>query len=63
MQDTCVCQVVKKLNLKNNLISHHIKVLQEMGFVENRKNGQHVIYHLTDSKKDMVKELLLLLGK
>lgn len=57
-QDTCVCQLVKKLNLKHNLISHHLKVLQNMGYIQSKRNGQHIIYNLERSKYIVVAELL-----
>ncbi|HNR53043.1 MAG TPA: metalloregulator ArsR/SmtB family transcription factor [Candidatus Dojkabacteria bacterium] len=61
-KDTCVCQMVKKLELKHNLISHHLKTLQEMGYISSKKNGQHVIYHLEESKKNITKNLFKLLN-
>jgi ArsR family transcriptional regulator len=60
-KDTCVCQMVKKLELKHNLISHHLKTLQDMGYISSTKNGQHVMYHLEESKKNIVKNLFKLL--
>lgn len=61
-KDTCVCQIVKILNLKHNLISHHLKILLDMKYVISKKNGQHVIYHLNESKRDIVKNLFKLLN-
>lgn len=61
-KDTCVCQMVKKLELKHNLISHHLKTLQDMGYISSTKNGQHVMYHLEESKKNIVKNLFKLLS-
>lgn len=61
-KDTCVCQMVKQLDLKHNLISHHLKTLQEMGYISSRKNGKHVMYHLEESKKNIVKNLFKLLN-
>ncbi|MHC1716348.1 MAG: ArsR/SmtB family transcription factor [Candidatus Dojkabacteria bacterium] len=61
-KDTCVCQMVKKLELKHNLISHHLKTLQDMGYISSTKNGQHVMYHLKESKKNIVKNLFKLLN-
>ncbi len=61
-KDTCVCQMVKHLELKHNLISHHLKTLQDMGYVSSKKNGKHVMYHLEESKKNIVKNLFKLLS-
>jgi ArsR family transcriptional regulator len=60
-KDTCVCQMVKQLDLKHNLISHHLKTLQDMGYISSTKNGQHVIYHLEESKRDIIKNLFSIL--
>lgn len=60
-KDTCVCQMVKQLDLKHNLISHHLKTLQDMGYISSTKNGKHVIYHLEESKRDIVKNLFSIL--
>jgi ArsR family transcriptional regulator len=60
-KDTCVCQMVKQLDLKHNLISHHLKTLQDMGYISSTKNGQHVMYHLEESKKNIIKNLFKLL--
>ncbi len=60
-KDTCVCQMVKHLELKHNLISHHLKKLQDLRYISSIKNGQHVIYHLEESKKEILKKLFKLL--
>jgi ArsR family transcriptional regulator len=62
-QDTCVCEMVEKLNLKHSLISHHLKTLQDMGYIASKRNGQHIIYSLQESNRESVKNLLTLLNK
>lgn len=62
-QDTCVCKMVEKLELKHNLISHHLKILIDMGYLENRRNGQHIMYSLIESKRSFVNKLLALVYK
>jgi ArsR family transcriptional regulator len=57
-KDTCACEIVKEVNLKNNLISHHLKVLSDMSFVKNKRNGRHMIYSLNPSKRETVKKIL-----
>lgn len=56
--DTCVCQMVQRLQLKHNLISHHLKKLMELGYVKSTRNGQHIIYSLLDAKRKIVAEIL-----
>lgn len=60
--DTCVCQMVEKLDLKHNLVSHHLKTLLDLSYITNRKNGQHRIYHLENSKRDTVESLFKILN-
>ena len=57
-QDTCVCEMVEKLNLKHSLISHHLKTLQDMGYIKSKRNGQHIMYSLHEPKRISVKNLL-----
>ncbi len=60
--DTCVCQLVKQLNLKHNLISHHLKTLQDMGYIQSKRYGQHIVYNLKESKRDTVGSLFKILN-
>lgn len=62
-EDTCVCKMVEKLGMKHNLISHHLKTLLDMGYVSSNRNGQHIMYNLVDSKKEIVGDLLTLINK
>lgn len=59
-KNTCACEIVKEINLKNNLISHHLKVLSDMGYIEGERNGTHIIYKLNESKKPTVEQILKL---
>jgi len=61
-KDTCVCKMVEKLNLKNNLVSHHLKVLSDMGYLKQMKQGQHIVYGVTESKRDEINRVLLLIN-
>lgn len=57
-KDTCVCKMVKILNIKHSLISHHLKTLQDMGYVSSKRNGTHIIYELTAEKRKNVGKIL-----
>lgn len=63
IEDTCVCQMVKKLDIKHNLISHHLKTLQDLKYIMSKRNGQHIIYRINEQKRPIVKDLLTLLEK
>lgn len=56
-KDACACEIVKETTLKNNLISHHLKTLTDMGYIEGNKNGKHVMYNLKPSKRSTVKKI------
>lgn len=61
-KDTCVCEIVEKLDTKHSLISHHLKVLKELGFILSKRDGVHIIYRLKQSRKKKVAELFDLLN-
>ncbi len=63
IEDTCVCQMVEKLGMKHNLISHHLKTLLDMGYLRSNRNGQHIMYNLVEEKKEIIGELLTLINK
>ncbi len=42
----CVCEIEKGLNLKQNLISHHLKTLRDSGLVVAKKEGLWKRYSL-----------------
>ena len=45
--DTCNCELVQELNLPANLLSHHLRVLSEVGLVTGRRDridGRWVYY-------------------
>jgi ArsR family transcriptional regulator len=64
-----VSEVADKLNVEENLASHHLRVLASLGFLRNDKKGREVFYRLNETKlltliKDLkknpkFKELLL----
>ncbi len=47
--EKCVCEIVGFLNLPQNLVSHHLKVLKDAGLVESRKSGLQVFYKSKDA--------------
>lgn len=45
-QEKCVCEIWQFLDLPQNLISHHLKVLKDFGLIGSRKEGTKVFYFL-----------------
>ncbi len=45
-----VSQVADKLNVEENLASHHLRVLASLGFLRNDKKGREVYYKINDLK-------------
>jgi len=54
----CVCEIWQHLNLPQNLVSHHLKVLKSFGLVSSRQEGLKVIYSI--DKKAVKKYIKLL---
>jgi len=46
--ECCVCEVEKDVNLSQNLVSHHLKVLRNSGLVDFDKNGHFKIYSVNE---------------
>lgn len=58
--EKCVCDMWQYLNLPQNLVSHHLKVLRDLGLIFSEKRGLKVFYKLN---KKVVKKYLKLLNK
>jgi len=57
--ELCVCEIWQILDLPQNLVSHHLKVLKDFGLIESRKESTKVIYSLNSIN---TKKYLLLLS-
>jgi len=44
--EKCVCEIWKELDLPQNLVSHHLKVLKDNNFITSRKDGLKIFYSL-----------------
>ncbi|HBB38158.1 MAG: Arsenical resistance operon repressor [Candidatus Magasanikbacteria bacterium GW2011_GWD2_43_18] len=40
----CVCDIWQHLDMPQNLVSHHLKVLKDYGLITSRKDGTKVLY-------------------
>ena len=47
----CVCELQEALQISQSSVSKHLKLLEEAGLVDFKKDGLWVNYHLTDGRK------------
>ena len=47
----CVCEMQEALHISQPSVSKHLKILEDAGLVDFRKDGLWVNYHLTDGGK------------
>jgi ArsR family transcriptional regulator len=55
-REMCVCEVMVALDLTQPTASHHLRILENVGLVKDRKEGKWVFYNLSDSS--LIKNLL-----
>jgi len=56
VKEMCVCELMIALDVTQPNLSHHLKILENQGFVNRRKKGKWAYYSLTNSKS--IEELL-----
>jgi len=49
-REMCVCEVMVALNLTQPTASHHLRILENVALVKDRKEGKWVFYSLKDPK-------------
>jgi DNA-binding transcriptional ArsR family regulator len=58
LREMCVCEVMVALDLTQPTASHHLRILENVSLVRDRKEGKWVFYKLCEA--DRVKKLLFL---
>jgi len=58
--ERCVCDVWQFLDLPQNLVSHHLKVLKDFGLIKSRRESTKIIYSL-DQKN--IKKFISLMSR
>ncbi len=48
----CVCEISTLLKLANSTVSQHLKVLKEVGFIVEQKDGKWVNYSINHNPSD-----------
>jgi len=47
-REMCVCEVMVALDLTQPTASHHLRILENVGLVKDRKEGKWVFYSITN---------------
>jgi len=42
--EKCACEIHPKLKLPQNLSSHHLKILKDLGLLKSRRDGNKILY-------------------
>lgn len=58
-KERCVCEIQEFLDIPQNLISHHLKVMKDFNLLKSNKVGLKVFYSLN---KDIIKKYSSLLN-
>lgn len=56
--EQCVCEIWKFLDLPQNLVSHHLKVLKDFGLLDSKKDGLRVCYSINRKEINKYKKVL-----
>ncbi|MBW3635000.1 MAG: metalloregulator ArsR/SmtB family transcription factor [Armatimonadetes bacterium] len=48
IEPLCVCELATLLDMSMPAVSHHLKILNDAGFFDIRKEGKFACYHLRD---------------
>ena len=49
-REMCVCEIMVALNLTQPTASHHLRILENVGLVKDRKKGKWVFYSIANPK-------------
>ncbi len=51
----CVCEIIDKLEIRQNLVSHHLKILKDLWLIKNKRDGKNIHYMIDKKKFDKFK--------
>jgi ArsR family transcriptional regulator len=57
--ESCACEVQEALDVPANLLSHHLKVLREAGFVIGTRRGRWIDYRLEPTTLALLASVLV----
>lgn len=52
VESLCVCEIIERLWIKQNLVSHHLKVLKNLWLVKTKKEWKNIHYTINDKQFD-----------
>lgn len=59
----CVCEIEAKMNIPQNLVSHHLSVLKKAGLIDDCRCGKNNYYSLNKQSLNTITKLLTKLGE
>jgi len=54
----CVCEIVENLDLKQNLVSHHLWKLKKINLVNTERKGKYIYYKVNLEVYNKLKNLI-----
>jgi len=51
----CVCELRDDLGMASNLLSYHLRILRQAGFVHGERHGRRIEYRLEDGAFERIK--------
>lgn len=57
-RERCACEILADLEIVQSTLSHHMKILCDAGFVDNRRHGKWMYYSLSKEACEAAKKLL-----
>lgn len=56
--ELCACKILERFDMAQSTLSHHMKLLQESGFVKGRSEGKWVHYSLDSNGFKIAKRMI-----
>ena len=57
--ELCVCEIQKVLGLAQSTVSKHMKLLEDAGFVNRKRQGTWILYSLADDSENQYARIML----
>lgn len=54
----CVCEIEKELDLKQNLVSHHLSMFKRIGLIESKREVTKVYYMINKDNYKRLKKII-----